>query len=157
LGVKLRVQSRALGVIDKTQWNSSGSPASRSYEWSEADRPGSARSIRSPHRGRKTEKLESAPWEVRSKGYDLVLNGYETRLRQHSNSSPGHSGAPFKALGLSEEQLRRRFAFSWTRSPSHAAHGGIALEIDRVVMLLRRRNFHPRSHRFRRKHPRPRI
>jgi len=30
---------------------------------------------------------------------------------QHSNPSAGYSGALFKALGLSEEQLRRRFGF----------------------------------------------
>ena len=63
------------------------------------------------------DKLETAPWECRSKGYDLVLNGVELgsgSIRIHRQDVQARM---FKALGLSDEQARQRFGFSSTRSP----------------------------------------
>jgi len=128
----------ALGVIDKTQWKFLWLTGFPLFDWSENDRTWV--SAQHPFTGivdEDLEKLESAPWEVRSKGYDLVLNGYELgsgSIRIHRQDVQERL---FKALGLTQEQLRKRFGFFLDALMyGTPPHGGIALGVDRIAMLL---------------------
>jgi aspartyl-tRNA synthetase len=128
----------ALGAIDKTQWKFLWLTGFPLFEWSQTDKTWV--SAQHPFTGivdEDLDKLESAPWEVRSKGYDLVLNGYELgsgSIRIHRQDVQERV---FKALGLSQEQLRRRFGFFLDAlTYGTPPHGGIALGVDRIAMLL---------------------
>ncbi len=83
------------------------------------------------------DKLESAPWEVRSKGYDLVLNGVELGSGSVRIHRADVQARLFRAIGLTDEQARQRFGFFLDAlSYGTPPHGGIALGLDRTVMLM---------------------
>ncbi|HEC2206216.1 TPA: aspartate--tRNA ligase [Staphylococcus delphini] len=81
--------------------------------------------------------LETAPEQAQAQAYDIVLNGFELG----GGSIRIHDGAlqqrMFKALGFSDEAAQEQFgflldAFKYGAPP----HGGIALGLDRFVMIL---------------------
>ena len=81
--------------------------------------------------------LESDPGRVYCWRYDLVLNGFEIgggSIRLHD---PEVQRRVFKAMGISDEDARSKFGFLLDALKMGAPpHGGIALGMDRLVMLL---------------------
>lgn len=83
------------------------------------------------------EKLSSNPSEVRAQAYDLVLNGYELGGGSLRIFERGLQEKMFNVLGFSKEEAEEQFgylmeAFDYGAPP----HGGVALGLDRIVMLL---------------------
>jgi aspartyl-tRNA synthetase len=90
----------------------------------------------SPHE-KDMDKLESDPGAVRALAYDVVLNGTELgsgSIRIHRQDIQRQI---FRALGMTEDEARARFGF-FLEALEYGTppHGGIALGLDRIAMIL---------------------
>jgi aspartyl-tRNA synthetase len=77
------------------------------------------------------------PGAMRSRAYDLIVDGWELGGGSIRISTPEVQEQVFKVIGMSEEEGRRRFGFLLDALRYGAPpHGGIAMGLDRVVALI---------------------
>jgi aspartyl-tRNA synthetase len=110
------------------------------FEWDEESQRWFARHhpFTSPAPG-DVDKLTSDPGSTMARAYDVVLNGLELGGGSIRINQPDVQQRMFAALGIGEEEARDRFgflidAFRYGAPP----HGGIALGVDRIAMLMAR-------------------
>lgn len=83
------------------------------------------------------DRIETDPGSVRAQSYDMVLNGFELGSGSERICNHEMQEKMFKVLGFTKERAEKQFgflmqAFEYGTPP----HGGMALGIDRIVMLL---------------------
>jgi len=83
------------------------------------------------------DKLATDPANIRSQAYDIVVNGSEIGGGSIRIHNPEVQAKVFALLNISDQQAQDRFGF-FLKALQYGAppHGGIALGLDRMIMLL---------------------
>ncbi len=136
---ELRLElARRLGLVDKTSFNFVWVVDFPLLEYDHEEKRHTA--VHHPFTAPKEEDvefLEKDPGRVRSKAYDLVLNGVEIgggSIRIHQKEL---QDTIFNALGISRDEAEDKFGFLLQALELGAPpHGGIAFGLDRLLMIL---------------------
>jgi aspartyl-tRNA synthetase len=131
-GVRRHLATR-LGLIPEGEWRYVWYTDPPLFDWSEEE--GKWVSNHHPFTAPASDDLD--PKTAKSKGYDLVLNGFEVGGGSIRIHRPEVQRKVFEVLGLSESEIEEKFghlirAFRYGAPP----HGGIAMGMDRIVMLM---------------------
>jgi aspartyl-tRNA synthetase len=129
-----RQMAARLGLIPEGAWSFCWMIEPPLFAWSEEE--GRWVSVHHPFTA-PADPNDLAPETARARAYDLVLNGFEVGGGSIRIHQPDVQRRVFQALGLSEEETEEKFghllrAFRYGAPP----HGGIAMGVDRIVMLM---------------------
>ena len=135
----LRVRlGKELGLIDPAKFNYLWVVDWPMFEWSEEE--GRYMSAHHPFtlpQKDSEQELEGDLSKVRAVAYDIVLNGYELGGGSLRINQKDLQERMFKALGFSTEEAQDQFGFLLEAMDyGFPPHGGLALGLDRFVMLL---------------------
>lgn len=129
---------KKLGLIDESKFALLWVVDFPLLEWDEEDKRWAAK--HHPFTSPKPEHLDlldTDPGKCLANAYDLVLNGYELgggSIRIHRKDTQKKM---FNVLGMSDEEAKTKFGFMMDAFEYGAPpHGGLALGLDRIVMLL---------------------
>jgi aspartyl-tRNA synthetase len=130
--------ARQLGWIPENRWEFVWVTDFPLFEWHPDD--GRWYSMHHPFTSpdpRDLDRLERDPGSVRARAYDVVLNGTELGGGSIRIHDPRLQSQVFRLLGIGEEEARRRFGFLLDALRFGAPpHGGLALGLDRMVMMM---------------------
>ncbi len=122
-----------LGLVPEGEWRFVWFTDPPLFDWSYEE--GKWVSNHHPFTAPATDDLD--PRTAKAKGYDLVLNGFEIGGGSIRIHRPEVQERVFEVLGLAEDEIEEKFghlirAFRYGAPP----HGGIAMGLDRIVMLM---------------------
>ncbi len=128
-----RLLAARLGLIPDGRWNFLWVTEMPMFEWGEEE----GRWVAAHHPFTSPASDDLDPATAKARAYDITLNGFELGSGSIRIHRPDLQRKMFDALGLPREEAEEKFghlltAFRYGVPP----HGGIALGLDRVVMLL---------------------
>ena len=130
--------AKELGLIDNDKFNFLWVVDWPMFEWSEEE--GRYMSVHHPFtlpQAETAHELEGDLAKVRAIAYDIVLNGYELGGGSLRINQKELQERMFKALGFSAEEANDQFGFLLEAMDyGFPPHGGLAIGLDRFVMLL---------------------
>ena len=130
--------AKELGLIDNDKFNFLWVVDWPMFEWSEEE--GRYMSAHHPFtlpQAETAHELEGDLAKVRAIAYDIVLNGYELGGGSLRINQKELQERMFKALGFSTEEANDQFGFLLEAMDyGFPPHGGLAIGLDRFVMLL---------------------
>jgi len=130
--------AKARGLINENAWEFLWVVRFPLFEWDEDEKRWSA--VHHPFTSPVLDQLslmDTAPGEALARAYDVVLNGSEVGGGSIRIHDPEVQRKAFSCLGIAPEEARKRFGFFLDAlSYGTPPHGGIALGVDRLAMLL---------------------